>query len=60
MYVRDQAGEYQHIQCDGCDTISPPPAELLAGHGLVNMGWDCRGGAHYCPRCKTFRAIADA
>jgi hypothetical protein len=50
---KDIAGrrQYQHIQCDeeGCKTTSPPAAEILRGHGLVNMGWSCAGGKHYCP-----------
>lgn len=48
----DGKREYQHIQCDApdCNVISPPAAEIMAGHGLINMGWHCSGGIHYCPR----------
>lgn len=52
MIKRDDAsGEYLGIQCDepGCETMSPPAAEVLAGHGLNNMGWHCSGGTHICP-----------
>lgn len=52
MVVRDpMTDEYLGIGCDhdGCETMSPPADEILAGHGLVNMGWLCSGGTHYCP-----------
>lgn len=61
MIVRDeQTREYQHIKCDakGCEVISPPAAEVLAGHGLVNMGWHCSGGTHFCPKHKVEEDIA--
>ena len=39
------------ITCDadGCDTVAPPADQILAGHGLNNMGWRCSGGTHFCP-----------
>ena len=50
MYVRDKTSkEYQGIKCDQCETWAPSANELLAGHGLVNMGWHCSGGVHLCP-----------
>lgn len=52
MIVRDEVtGEYRGIRCghDECDVMAPPAAEILAGHGLVNMGWECHGGTHICP-----------
>lgn len=52
MVVRDpKTGEYAGIQCshEGCPTMAPPAEEILRGHGLVNMGWLCSGGTHYCP-----------
>jgi hypothetical protein len=43
--------KYSHIVCDepGCDVRSPPAKDVLEGHGLVNMGWHCSGGTHFCP-----------
>jgi hypothetical protein len=50
MIKRDsETKEYLGIQCDKCETMSPPAAEILAGHGLNNMGWHCFGGTHLCP-----------
>lgn len=52
MIRRDEiTGEYLGIQCSepGCLIAAPPPAEIMAGHGLNNMGWWCFGGTHYCP-----------
>lgn len=52
MIVRDlQTKAYHGIKCDvdGCEIVAPPAAEVLKGHGLNNMGWHCKGGAHYCP-----------
>ena len=37
------------ITCDKCGREAPPATEILAGHGLNNMGWRCRGGSHLCP-----------
>lgn len=47
--------QYLHIRCDepDCTTISPPAKEVLKGHGLVNMGWHCSGGKHFCPAHAT-------
>jgi hypothetical protein len=52
MIKRDKTGEFASIQCDTCETPSPPTAEILAGGGLVQMGWHCSGGSHYCPTCE--------
>ncbi len=50
MMIRDVVTkEYVGIRCDRCETLAPPAAELLKGHGLVNMGWHCTGGTHLCP-----------
>lgn len=52
MIKRDPvSGEYLGIQCSesGCETMSPPAAEILAGGGLRRMGWACDGGTHLCP-----------
>lgn len=51
MILRDAKGEYRNIGCEveGCPAEAPPAAELIAGHGLVNMGWRCSGGKHFCP-----------
>ncbi len=50
MVVRDVVTkEYVGIKCDRCETLAPPAAEVLKGHGLVNMGWQCTGGTHLCP-----------
>lgn len=50
--VRDEiTREYVGIKCDTphCQTLAPPPADIQAGNGLINMGWRCSGGKHYCP-----------
>lgn len=51
MVVREANGEYLGIRCDveGCGVMSPPAEDILKGMGLVNMGWECRGGTHICP-----------
>lgn len=52
MIVRDKDNkDYLGIGCDapGCEVMAPPAAEILKGHGLVNMGWECHGGVHFCP-----------
>lgn len=52
MIVRDPiTDEYLGMRCnhEGCETMAPPAGEILAGHGLVNMGWECHGGVHICP-----------
>lgn len=52
MIKRDEAtGEYLGIECsaEGCAVMAPPAKEVLAGHGLNNMGWHCSGGTHLCP-----------
>lgn len=50
MVKRDpKTGEYLGIQCDECEAMSPPAADILAGHGLNHMGWYCSGGSHLCP-----------
>ena len=43
--------QYSHIECDvaGCGTRSPPAAEMIKNHGLMNMGWFVDGGRHRCP-----------
>lgn len=46
----DSTGDYLGIACDGCGVMAPPAADILAGHGLVNMGWHCAGGTHICPK----------
>lgn len=48
---RTAAGAYVGLACDTCDTLAPGTAEILAGHGLTNMGWYCSGGTHICPSC---------
>lgn len=50
MIVRDEiSSEYIGIKCDRCETMAPPQKEIMEGHGLNNMGWDCHGGVHLCP-----------
>lgn len=51
MILRDDKKEYLGIGCDapGCSVKAPPAAEIMAGHGLNNMGWRCSGGTHFCP-----------
>lgn len=51
MVKRDEAGVYQGLACDTCGTMAPPPAEIIAGHGLIRLGWHCSGGTHICPGC---------
>ena len=40
-----------YFKCDepGCDE-SPSDDDIIAHGGMRNMGWDCRGGRHYCPK----------
>lgn len=40
------------VRCDSCGMKAPPAAEIRKGHGLVNMGWACSGGRHFCPEHK--------
>lgn len=50
MILRDEkTREYLGIRCDKCDRMAPPAKEIMEGHGLNNMGWDCFGGNHLCP-----------
>ena len=50
MIKRDEiTGEYIGVHCDVCSKPSPPVDKVMAGHGLNNMGWYCRGGNHFCP-----------
>lgn len=56
MIVRDpKTDEYLGIKCDspGCEIMSPPAEQILKGHGLNNMGWQCSGGVHICPAHAT-------
>ncbi len=52
MVERDQSGEFVRIRCDKCEKPSPPTSDLIVNHGLIGMGWNCRGGSHVCPDCK--------
>lgn len=52
MIKRDEKGEYVGVACDACKTLAPPAKEIMEGHGLVNMGWYCKGGTHLCPNCE--------
>lgn len=49
MIIRDETGSYVGMKCDLCGVMTPPAADILAGHGLNNMGWQCSGGSHLCP-----------
>lgn len=40
------------INCDLCQREAPPATEILAGGGLVNMGWWCSSGENICPDCE--------
>lgn len=51
MVRRDERGEYVGLGCDTCPTMAPDSAAIIAGHGLVNIGWYCSGGTHICPSC---------
>ena len=60
MVEYDSKGQFVRIKCDTCQKPSPPTADLIINHGLIGMGWDCRGGSHICPDCKeTPRADPD-
>lgn len=49
---RDQStGEYLGLACDTCGTMAPDSATIIAGFGLIKMGWYCSGGTHICPDC---------
>jgi len=58
--VRRDNGEYVGLKCDQCDTMAPPAADILRGHGLVNMGWYCSGGTHLCPTHAPVKAEGNA
>lgn len=58
MIKRDEAGIYQGLACDTCGAMAPPPADIIAGHGLIRLGWHCSGGTHICPACP-HPAVAD-
>lgn len=52
MIIRDEITKaYLGIKCDAdmCEAMAPQSKEILAGHGLNNMGWRCSGGTHFCP-----------
>jgi hypothetical protein len=51
MIAKTDEGRYRNIVCDRCDAEAPPASEIIAAHGLVNMGWRCGGGTHICPVC---------
>ncbi len=46
--------ENMGIQCDspGCMIMAPDNSTLMKHMGLVNMGWQCTGGRHWCPDHK--------
>lgn len=48
---RDENGQYLGLACDECGTMAPDTTAIMAGHGLINMGWYCSGGRHICPAC---------
>jgi hypothetical protein len=50
--ITENGGDRIKISCNGCGAEAPPASEILAGHGLNNMGWQCLGGTHLCPSCK--------
>ena len=53
MIKRDEkTREYLGIACDICSASAPPAKEIMAAHGLVQMGWYCKGGTHICPGCE--------
>lgn len=52
MFTFDDRGQFVGIRCEECDRAAPPAREILNGHGLVNMGWECHGGKHICPECR--------
>jgi hypothetical protein len=48
-YHHKEGREYVKIKCDLCPTLAPPAEEIMKAHGLINMGWYCKGGTHICP-----------
>ncbi len=40
------------VRCDICRCEAPSAAEILAAHGLVQLGWACSGGTHVCGPCR--------
>lgn len=58
MVVRDENDVYLGIRCDakGCTVMSPPAEKILAGGGLIGLGWECHGGVHFCPIHATPKA----
>lgn len=52
MIERDKTGDFVRIRCDRCDCPAPPSDNLIINHGLIGLGWDCKGGKHVCAICK--------
>ncbi|API59613.1 hypothetical protein BSL82_10040 [Tardibacter chloracetimidivorans] len=51
IHKSEDGPSWGEVICDACGRGSPPAAEIIAGHGLNNMGWRCSGGTHFCPDC---------
>lgn len=49
--IRNADGNYEGLACDTCAAPAPDTATIMAGHGLINLGWYCSGGTHICPNC---------
>ena len=51
MVKRDTiTGDYIGLACDTCGEMAPSSKEIMAAHGLINLGWYCSGGVHICPK----------
>lgn len=42
------------VACDApdCEIVAPEQSIIMKHHGLINLGWYCKGGTHLCPDHK--------
>ena len=57
MIIRTEGEDYPRARCDapGCKELAPMPGEWVEANGMPwpgwnNLGWDCHGGTHKCPK----------
>lgn len=48
MIERDDKDQFVRIRCDVCNKPAPPSDAPFLNHGLIGIGWDCKGGKHVC------------
>lgn len=59
MVERDDKDEFVRIRCDTCDNPAPSTTAPFLNHGLIGLGWDCKGGRHVCPKCVPVAPLAE-